>query len=61
MKCGQGKPYMILSNNEKMASAPTKARKEYKSGGLVYTDKNDEDTKLTHKEMQILEEGKKNA
>lgn len=61
MKCGQGKPYMILSNNEKMASAPVKKRKEYKDGGLVYTDKNDEDTKLTHKEVGILSEGKKYA
>jgi len=58
MNCGQGKPYMIISNNEKMASAPSKPRKEYKAGGLVYTDKNDDDTKVTHKELSIIEENK---
>jgi len=62
MKCGQGKPYMIFSKNEKMDTSGYHERrpKEYKDGGYVYIDKNDDDTKATHKELSYLE-GDKDA
>ena len=57
MKCGQGKPYMIFSDNERMDTSGYRERrpKEYKDGGYVYIDKNDDDTKATHKELVYIE------
>lgn len=45
MKCGQGKPYKMLS---------TKVR-SYKDGGVVYTDKNDPDDKIKMKDLKAME------
>ena len=58
MACGQGKPFMVFSNNEKMDTSGyyEKRPKMYKDGGYVYIDKNDDDTKMTHKEMKVFAE-----
>jgi len=54
------KPYTIYSNNPKMdTSGLAKKPKEYKAGGVVYSDKNDDKTKVPMDEMPYLEkEGK---
>ena len=44
--CGQGKPYKVYTTNQSFREGKAKEKpREYKSGGIVYTDKNDEDTK----------------
>lgn len=43
--CGQGKPYKSNSSNPYFREGtPVQTPKEYKSGGVVYSDKNDPDT-----------------
>ena len=46
MPCGCGKPYTVYSDNPKMDTSGMAQRtvREYKSGGYVYSDKNDPDT-----------------
>ena len=46
MPCGCGKPYTVYSDNPKMDTSGKAERKVrmYKSGGYVYTNKNDPDT-----------------
>ena len=43
--CGQGKPYMKIE-------LPVR---EYKDGGVVYTDKNDPDDKVKMKDLEVME------
>ena len=43
--CNQGKPYTRFSDNPKMdTTGRWEQAKPYKSGGVVYSDKNDPDT-----------------
>lgn len=52
MKCGQGKPHTVYSDNPKMdTTGRWEEAKPYKSGGVVYSDKNDEDTYVDMKDM----------
>ena len=46
MPCGCSKPYTVYSDNPKMDTSGKAERKVrmYKSGGKVYTNKNDPDT-----------------
>ena len=46
MPCGCDKPYTVYSDNPKMDTSGKAERKVrmYKSGGKVYTNKNDPDT-----------------
>jgi len=55
MPCGCGKPYTVYSDNPKMDTSGMAERKvrQYKSGGVVYSDKNDPDTIV---EMDDLDE-----
>jgi hypothetical protein len=51
MPCGcgcEGKPYVVYSDNPKMDTSGMAQRKvrQYKSGGYVYSDKNDPDTRI---------------
>ena len=47
--CGQGKPYMKIE-------LPVR---EYKDGGVVYTDKNDPDDKVKMKDLEVMEKKNK--
>jgi len=49
MNCGQGKPYAKI----------TMKRREYKDGGYVYSDKNDEETVVKMKDLAKLEESER--
>jgi hypothetical protein len=53
MPCGCGKPYTVYSDNPKMDTSGMAQRKvrEYKSGGYVYSDKNDPDTMIEMDDM----------
>lgn len=53
MPCGCGKPYTVYSDNPKMDTSGMAQRKvrEYKSGGYVYSDKNDPDTMMEMDDM----------
>ena len=48
--CGQGKPYMKIE-------LPVR---EYKDGGVVYTDKNDPEDKIKMKDLEVMEKKNKN-
>lgn len=57
MNCGQGKPHTIFSNNPKMdTTGRWDEAKEYKTGGVVYSDKNDDKTYVPMDEMRDEEE-----
>lgn len=53
MPCGCGKPYTVYSDNPKMDTSGMAKRKvrQYKSGGVVYSDKNDPDTVVDMDDM----------
>ena len=58
MPCGCGKPYTVYSDNPKMDTSGMAQRKvrEYKSGGYVYSDKNDPDTMMEMDDMDKEED-----
>jgi len=58
MPCSCGKPYTVYSDNPKMDTSGMAQRKvrEYRSGGYVYSDKNDPDTMMETDDMDKEED-----